>query len=89
MRRCKSQARCDHLRGVRCIQPLALHRERTLHFHDTPDGLTPAVLAQVFAHDIEPILGEVHIDAHAAIDCDDPSHAHHPDCGHDHTGGAS
>ncbi|MHA7813577.1 MAG: metal ABC transporter ATP-binding protein [Phycisphaerales bacterium] len=62
---------------------------RTLHFHDTPDGLTPAVLAQVFAHDIEPILGEVHIDAHTAVDCDDPSHAHHPDCGHDHTGGAS
>lgn len=62
---------------------------RTLHFHDTPDGLTPAVLAQVFAHDIEPILGEVHIDAHTAVDCDDPSHAHHPDCGHDHRGGAS
>ena len=47
---------------------------RTLHFHDSPDGLTPAVLAQVFAHDIEPILGEVHIDAHTAADCDDPSH---------------
>lgn len=62
---------------------------RTLHFHDTPDGLTPAVLAQVFAHDIEPILGEVHIDAHTAADCDDPAHAHHPDCGHDHSGGAS
>ena len=61
---------------------------RTLHFHDTPDGLTPAVLAQVFAHDIEPILGEVHIDAHAAVDCDDPSHQHHHDCDHDH-GGAS
>jgi len=54
---------------------------RTLHFHDTPDGLTPAVLAQVFAHDIEPILGEVHIDAHAAADCDDPSHAHNQDHG--------
>ena len=63
---------------------------RTLHFHDTPEGLTPSVLAQVFAHDIEPILGEVHIDAHAAADCNDPAHAHHPDCnhGHDH-GGAS
>jgi len=62
---------------------------RTLHFHDTPDGLTPAVLAQVFAHDIEPILGAVHIDAHAADDCDDPAHAHHHDCGHDHKGDAS
>jgi zinc transport system ATP-binding protein len=61
---------------------------RTLHFHDAPGGLTPAVLAQVFAHDIEPILGEVHIDAHAAADCDDPSHkpvSH--DCGCDHTQG--
>ena len=25
---------------------------RTLHFHDTPNGLTPAVLAEVFSHDI-------------------------------------
>ncbi len=25
---------------------------RTLHFHDTPHGLTPAVLAEVFSHDI-------------------------------------
>lgn len=57
---------------------------RTLHFHDTPDGLTPAVLAQVFAHDIEPILGQVHIDAHTADQCDDPSHTHHA-CDHSHT----
>lgn len=57
---------------------------RTLHFHDTPDGLTPAVLAQVFAHDIEPILGAVHIDAHTAENCDDPAHHHTHD--HDHTG---
>lgn len=56
---------------------------RTLHFHDTPDGLTPAVLAQVFAHDIEPILGQVHIDAHSAEECDDPAHQHHA-CDHDH-----
>lgn len=59
---------------------------RTLHFHDAPEGLTPAVLAQVFAHDIEPILGAVHIEAHAAEDCDDPAH-YHPHQ-HDH-GGAS
>ncbi len=65
---------------------------RTLHFHDTPDGLTPAVLAQVFAHDIEPILGAVHIDAHAAEDCDDPAHqhTHSHDCDHgQHRGGGS
>lgn len=59
---------------------------RTLHFHDTPDGLTPAVLAQVFAHEIEPILGAVHIDAHTAEGCDDPSHTSH---GHRGEGGAS
>lgn len=59
---------------------------RTLHFHDTPEGLTPAVLAQVFAHDIEPILGHVHIDAHTADDCDDPSHQH-PPCDHHHEHG--
>ncbi|HCT45601.1 MAG: ABC transporter [Phycisphaerae bacterium] len=63
---------------------------RTLHFHDAPEGLTPAVLAQVFAHDIEPILGELHIDAHTASECDDPTHehTHTHDCDHDH-GGAS
>jgi len=58
---------------------------RSLHFHDSPDGLTPSVLAQVFAHDIEPILGHLHIDAHAAQDCDDPSH--HPGCSHDSCSG--
>lgn len=56
---------------------------RTLHFHDTPRGLTPAVLAQVFAHDIEPILGQVHIEAHTAAQCDDPNHQHHA-CEHQH-----
>lgn len=65
---------------------------RTLHFHAAPEGLTPAVLAQVFAHDIEPIMGHVHIDAHRADDCDDPTHQHNQSHGsehrHDH-GGAS
>lgn len=58
---------------------------RTLHFHDAPSGLTPAILAEVFAHDVEAIFGEVHVDAHAAEACSDPSHAHHP---HDHGHGA-
>jgi zinc transport system ATP-binding protein len=61
---------------------------RTLHFHAAPEGLTPAVLAQVFAHDIEPIMGHVHIDAHRADDCDDPTHQHNhshgPQRTHDH-----
>jgi zinc transport system ATP-binding protein len=47
---------------------------RGLHFHDAPSGLTPAILAQVFAHDVEAIFGEIHIDAHAADACEDPSH---------------
>jgi zinc transport system ATP-binding protein len=53
---------------------------RTLHFHDAPSGLTPSVLAQVFAHDVEGVFGEIHVDAHAAEDCDNPAH------GHDHAG---
>ena len=47
---------------------------RTLHFHAAPAGLTPAVLAEVFRHDVSAIFGEVHVDAHSAGDC----------CGHDH-----
>ena len=49
---------------------------RTLHYHDAPSGLTPQVLAQVFRHDVEGVFGAVHIDAHEAADCDDPSHGH-------------
>ncbi|MEQ8850446.1 MAG: metal ABC transporter ATP-binding protein [Phycisphaerales bacterium] len=50
---------------------------QSLHFHDAPEGLTPAVLAEVFRHDVEAVLGgEVHVDAHAAADCDDPNHQH-------------
>lgn len=58
---------------------------RTLHYHDAQGGLTPAVLAEVFSHDIEAVFGEVHIDAHAAADCHDPTHHHHH--AHDHGGG--
>ncbi len=49
---------------------------RTVHFHDAPEGLTPAVLAEVFRHDVSGIFGDVHIDAHAAASCTDPSHSH-------------
>jgi zinc transport system ATP-binding protein len=49
---------------------------RTLHFHDSPRGLTPAVLAEVFRHDVAAVFGDVHIDAHRASQCTDPSHAH-------------
>lgn len=53
---------------------------RTLHSHVAPDGLTPAVLAEVFSHDVAAIFGDVHIDAHLARECNDPDHHH----GHDH-----
>lgn len=56
-----------------CDRVACLHR--TLHAHVSPEGLTPAVLAEVFRHEVEGVLGAVHIDAHAAADCDDPSHA--------------
>jgi len=49
---------------------------RTLHFHDAPAGLTPGVLAEVFEHDLAGVFGDVHVDAHAASECDDPSHVH-------------
>jgi len=49
---------------------------RTLHFHAAPQGLTPAVLAEVFRHDVAAIFGDIHVDAHAASACSDPSHHH-------------
>jgi zinc transport system ATP-binding protein len=42
---------------------------RTLHYHAAPEGLTPAVLAEVFEHDVAAIFGDVHVHAHAAEDC--------------------
>lgn len=51
---------------------------RTLHFHAAPEGLTPRVLAEVFRHDVTGIFGDVHVDAHAADACTDPSHSHGP-----------
>ena len=57
---------------------------RTLHSHGAPRGLTPQVLADVFSHDVEAFFGEVHVDAHAASDCDDPSHEQ--EHGHEHHG---
>jgi len=47
---------------------------RTLHSHTAPEGLTPAVLAEVFRHDVAAIFGDVHVDAHAASGC---THDHH------------
>jgi zinc transport system ATP-binding protein len=50
---------------------------RSLHFHDAPSGLTPAVLAEVFRHDLSGIFGDLHVDAHSAAACSHPDH-HHP-----------
>lgn len=49
---------------------------RTLHSHVAPEGLTPGVLAEVFKHDVAAIFGELHVDAHSAASCKDPSHVH-------------
>ncbi|MEX2217784.1 MAG: hypothetical protein WD749_03410, partial [Phycisphaerales bacterium] len=59
---------------------------RTLHSHTAPEGLTPAVLAEVFSHDVAAIFGDVHVDAHLARECPDPAHphAHGPGCDHGH-----
>ena len=65
-----------------CDRVACLHR--TLHAHVSPEGLTPAVLAEVFRHEVEGIFGSVHIDAHTAADCDDPTHESPPgSCGCD------
>lgn len=49
---------------------------RTLHYHATPEGLTPEVLAEVFQHDVAAIFGDVHVHAHPAADCP-IDHEHH------------
>ncbi|HHN78670.1 MAG TPA: metal ABC transporter ATP-binding protein [Phycisphaerales bacterium] len=49
---------------------------RTLHFHDTPNGLTPAVLAEVFSHDIAMI--DAHKTAHPTA-CSESGPTHDPD----------
>lgn len=49
---------------------------RRLHSHVSPQGLTPQVLAELFSHDVAGVLAGVHIHAHDAATCPDPSHAH-------------
>jgi len=74
-------ATCDH---VACLS-------RTLHSHIAPEGLTPEVLAEVFQHDVAAVFGDVHVHAHRAEDCADPSHGADHDGGHGggHGGSAS
>ncbi len=53
---------------------------RRLHSHTSPQGLTPQVLAELFAHDIAGLPGALHgmhIHAHGTNEpCTDPAHAH-------------
>ncbi len=56
---------------------------RRLHFHASPQGLTPRVLAELFSHDIAGIAGlpgaleGMHVHAHGPDEpCSDPGHAH-------------
>lgn len=51
---------------------------RTLHSHVAPEGLTPAVLAEVFRHDVAAIFGDLHVDAHRADACTGHHHAPAP-----------
>lgn len=59
---------------------------RTLHYHDSPEGLTPHVLAEVFRHDAAAIFGDLHVDAHRASEC---GHEHGQGHGHGHEHGHS
>ncbi len=43
----------------------------SLHAHTSPDGITPAVLAEVFSHDVASVLGDIHVHAHKAEECHD------------------
>lgn len=62
---------------------------RTLHYHDSPAGLTPTVLGEVFKHDLAAVFGDVHLDAHTADQCATHVHAPHSDMSHNHGPGCS
>ncbi|MBL0922498.1 MAG: metal ABC transporter ATP-binding protein [Phycisphaerales bacterium] len=62
------------IRGIAAACDRVACLARTLHFHDSPGGLTPRILAEAFSHQVEGVFGEVHIDAHAASEC---AHDHH------------
>lgn len=57
------------LRAVAAASDRVACLARTLHYHDAPHGLTPAVLADLFSHDIAGISGSgplagMHVHAH-------------------------
>ncbi len=58
--------------GASCDRVACLRQ--SLHFHNAPDGLTPAILGEVFRHDLEWVFGDVHVDAHHASECQNDHH---------------
>ncbi len=71
------------IRGIAAACDRVACLARTLHFHDSPGGLTPQILAEAFSHQVEGVFGEVHIDAHPAADCAHDHHHHHHEQGGD------
>ena len=70
--------------GAATCDRVACLRKR-VHFHASPKGITPQVLADVFQHDLADMFGDVHIDAHRASEC---GHEHvHPAAGLVQVGG--
>lgn len=61
---------------------------QSLHFHDQPRGITPAVLAEVFQHDLSHVFGPVRVVAEK-IDGEGGAHgyAHGAGCSHAHDEG--
>ncbi len=57
---------------------------RTLHYHDAPAGLTPAVLREVFSHDVEAVFGTGGVHLHHHPDGPVNSHAHGEGHAHAH-----
>jgi zinc transport system ATP-binding protein len=65
------------LRAIASTCDKVICLSRRMHMHGSPEGLTPAVLAEVFRHDVASALGEVHVEAHLAEECPgDHAHAH-------------
>ncbi len=68
-------ASCDR---IACLR-------RTLHFHDTPSGITAQVLADVFEHDLSPIFRGLQIQASSESASAPELHTHDDggSCAHD------
>lgn len=75
------------IRGIAAACDRVACLARTLHFHDSPGGLTPQILAEAFSHQVEGVFGEVHVDAHAASECGHEHHEHGDGHGHAHGAG--